>query len=242
VDIIFKKQTIGAGTWIGSVSVDASIHELHGVASEATDHPVEEGCDSTDHVRPKPRYFRIDGMITNTPLRLPLSHADGVQEVEKEFKWEQNPELFGQEIGGAGAVGMALGALSSIAGLNQRSGMALGFEPAFDRVYDTFDELDKIVTEGRVVDIVTTLRVYHNMIIESLEVDREKSTGNALRFTAVAKQIRTVETEIVSVPEPLVERGKPTQNRGKKAGKGIDDAVSDAASDKASILVNALGM
>jgi hypothetical protein len=36
---------------------------------EATDHPVEQGANITDHLRPKPRTLAIEGWISNTPLK-----------------------------------------------------------------------------------------------------------------------------------------------------------------------------
>lgn len=49
------------------LTLDASISETHSADADATDHPVEQGSNITDHIRPKPRTLSIEGIISNTP-------------------------------------------------------------------------------------------------------------------------------------------------------------------------------
>lgn len=42
--------------------------ETHAVSSDVTDHPVETGVNISDHVRPRPKTFTIEGIISNTPI------------------------------------------------------------------------------------------------------------------------------------------------------------------------------
>lgn len=48
--------------------LDASLSETHAQDAEATDHPVEQGANITDHVRPKPQMLTIEGFVSNTPV------------------------------------------------------------------------------------------------------------------------------------------------------------------------------
>jgi hypothetical protein len=64
---------------IGPVWIDVSISEQHSVGADVSDHPVEDGIGITDHIRPTPRTVRIEGLITNHPLELPLTHAGTAQ-------------------------------------------------------------------------------------------------------------------------------------------------------------------
>lgn len=59
---------------IGDIWIDVSLSETHGVSAEVTDHPVEEGANIADHIRPQPRTFSIQGLVTNTPIEVPGSH------------------------------------------------------------------------------------------------------------------------------------------------------------------------
>jgi hypothetical protein len=60
---------------IGPAWIDVSISEQHSVGAEVTDHPVENGPGITDHIRPTSRTVRIEGLVTNHPLELPLTHV-----------------------------------------------------------------------------------------------------------------------------------------------------------------------
>jgi hypothetical protein len=61
--------------WIGSVWVDVSLDETHAAGAEVSEHPVEQGSNIADHIRPTPRVITIEGLVTNHPLELPQSHA-----------------------------------------------------------------------------------------------------------------------------------------------------------------------
>jgi hypothetical protein len=221
---------------IGTVVVDASMNEIHSSDSEITEHPIEDGADIADHCHLRSRRFQIEGIITNQPINLPYSQVSGVSEVDKEFTWEANPRILGMELGGGGLIGTALGAISSATGINQQSGTAKGFSPDFDRIIAAHEELMKLRNERQPIDIITSLEIYENMIIESYVVDRNKTNGSAMRFSMVAVQIRTVETEFsVAPPIPSIERGKPEKNRGKKTPQALDsnNAADAAAATKA---------
>lgn len=64
---------------IGPVWIDVSISEQHSIGAEVTEHPVENGPGITDHIRPTSRTVRIEGLVTNHPLELPLTHAGTAQ-------------------------------------------------------------------------------------------------------------------------------------------------------------------
>jgi hypothetical protein len=50
------------------LQVDVSESEMHAGEVEVTDHPVEQGANISDHMRPKPRTLTVTGMISNTPI------------------------------------------------------------------------------------------------------------------------------------------------------------------------------
>jgi len=220
---------------IGHVAVDASFHEIHEMSGETTDHPVEDGSNISDHVILNPRVFSMEGVVTNQPLSVPRTQAEGVTEVDKEFTWKATPSIpIVGELGGGGLIGLALGAIASATGIDQHTGMAKGFSPDFDRVQAAYTELESIWLARERIDIYTSLNVYHDMVLTSVKVDRDKKTGQALFFSSVAKQVRTVSTEYaIAPPEPLVERGKPLTKRGKKSAKGLTDAGASAADSAA---------
>lgn len=62
--------------WIGGGSeprqllleIDATVREAHGFAQEATEHPVEDGVDISDHIRTKPDALTLECVHSNTPI------------------------------------------------------------------------------------------------------------------------------------------------------------------------------
>jgi hypothetical protein len=63
---------------IASIWIDVSIREQHNSSAEVTRHPVEEGADVSDHVRLQADQLQIEGLVSNQPIELPGSHAQGV--------------------------------------------------------------------------------------------------------------------------------------------------------------------
>lgn len=61
-----------------TIYLDASLDEKHGRSAEVTEHKSEKGIPVADNVNPKPQRLTLEGFITNTPLALPRSQADGV--------------------------------------------------------------------------------------------------------------------------------------------------------------------
>jgi hypothetical protein len=68
-----------ANLTIGTIWIDVSISETHGLTAEVSSHPVEQGPDVADNIRPAPRTIQIDGLVTNHPTETPLSHAGSAQ-------------------------------------------------------------------------------------------------------------------------------------------------------------------
>ena len=53
---------------IDTVTLDASLSEMHHGENEITEHPVETGADITDHINPKSDTVTIEGLVSNTPI------------------------------------------------------------------------------------------------------------------------------------------------------------------------------
>jgi hypothetical protein len=64
---------------IAQVEVDVSLSEDHVSTCEVTENPVEIGADVTDHVQEKPDTLTIEGLVSDTPIRL-LGNTFGVSD------------------------------------------------------------------------------------------------------------------------------------------------------------------
>jgi hypothetical protein len=58
------------------VQLDVYDTETHGMATEVTEFPVEDGPDISDNVRRKPKTLNIEGYVSDTPL--PQNHGSGL--------------------------------------------------------------------------------------------------------------------------------------------------------------------
>jgi len=74
--------------------------------------------------------------------------------------------------------------------------------PVNDRADMAYAELQRVMNDGELVSIVTTLREYENMAITELSVQRDVANGNVLNASISAREIRIVTTESVDAPEP----------------------------------------
>ena len=59
------------------------------ISASVTDHPIEIGANVSDHIRPNPDVLRMDVVVSNTPVNLPLSQPGSVPQEDIVF-----PETF----------------------------------------------------------------------------------------------------------------------------------------------------
>lgn len=167
---------------IGQCLLDAVVNEQHSKSATVTDHQVETGTNVTDHIRPLPDRLTIEGIITNTPMDVPVTQADGV-------------------------TGSVQNVQATVNGY-QVNYRALVFTGDLDRVRRAFGDLGDAIATGALFSITTTLAHYDNYACESFEATRNADKGNALHFTAGFKQIRFVNTvEVAALPGKAKNRG-----------------------------------
>ena len=64
-----------ADSSVDVVQLDVYESETHGMSTEVTDFPVEDGPNVSDNVRRKPKTLQIEGYVSDTPL--PQNHGSG---------------------------------------------------------------------------------------------------------------------------------------------------------------------
>lgn len=104
-----------------------------------------------------------------------------------------------------------------------------GSEPAPGRSAAIYEQLRLLMDTAKLVTVVTTLRVYESMVLESLSAPRTAKEAGGLRFTATLREIRVVQnkTSIVTVTrEPIA---KKKVSSGKQAAQ---EAVDGAQKQK----------
>lgn len=93
-------------------------------------------------------------------------------------------------------------------------------EKSNDIVAQAFKKLEDIFAKREPISIVTSLKEYDNMVLESLSIERGGGSFDSLHFNATAKQIRIIEKATIDIPpEPKIERAKPKKNVGMQETK-----------------------
>ena len=146
---------------VGALVFDAVVSESHEFSMAVTQFPVEEGAPITDHVRTEPAKITIEAIITNHPIK---------------------PEKLSQFV-----YDVASGKESIL--VETASDRVSG---AFKMLLDMIGESDNYEAAPKLiepVDVVTTLKLYKNMVITSISISKD-SPDEALRFTMSLQKIR----------------------------------------------------
>lgn len=174
------------GVEISGFVLDATVNEVHSLESEPTEHPVEDGSPITDHIDVKPDQITIDGIVSDTPLNLGATLQGGGTIAG---------QVIGRKIGGVlGQQAGALGAGALVGLLLNRSGSST------KNAYDHFRDLQN---KRIPFTVITGIHRYENMILTSLTVTKDTSTGKSLRFSASCKKIKIVQNEVVKIKNTL---------------------------------------
>lgn len=201
ISLLAKKSVPGK---IGGLVLDAVLHEGHGYSNTVTDNPIESGANVSDHIRREPPTITITGFITNTPLQV---DTDVTEKTINEISDNQ-------------AKGLA--SLSS-------NRVQAAFVALMDVVGEDFPDQPSSSTYSvrspRIIEVVTGLRVYSDMAITNLSIDRRPEDGESITFNATFKKIVKVRLSQVTIPN-----AKSVGAVGGSAGNA--PRVSDQASSK----------
>lgn len=110
--------------------------------------------------------------------------------------------------------------------------------PSTDRVSRAYDTLRELQDKGELIKVVTSLREYENMAIQSIAIARDAANGQVLNATLSLRQVTLAKA--LSVDAPLIEEiGKGVKET---VGKTPKESSSPAQSTKAqSTLFKVLG-
>lgn len=226
----------GAGEQTYSIRIDATVSETHAYVNQVTDHPVERGANITDHVRPEPRRLSLVGFISNAPQFLPADHVNGAQEQVSSLTVNV-PGItrvlpipsagIGASIArGRAPQGAPFAVMTRVQSGYTNSAKVMTFSAEFDRAREVFEELVTLRELGTFLRVQTTIADYENMVIESLTVPRDVSTGDALMFELALKEVIVAVTREVAAPVLPVERKAKGTTSPKAAKPEEKKAVS----------------
>lgn len=212
------------------ILIDATVTEATDVSATATEHPVEDGADITDHVHPDLRKITLDCVVTNTPINDAIL-SGSVAAISVSL-----PDLMTIEAGATekrrSTVKMVAQKLSAVS--------VLQFSEEKDRVKEVVAMLEELTITGTRVDILG-LRFgdLYDRIITSINPTVEDNDG--VRFTLTAQEIRTARTTRVAAPSPRVERARRAVAAGQQsASSGSETTEAQQRANRSSFARNLL--
>lgn len=215
------------------VTFDAILDELHETVSQVTEHPVESGVDVTDHVRPLPDRVNLVGYVSNQPIVVnPFTSRGELRSFKLEVpKWEPPLEptpgsIFRNTI--AAVDGLLFGE-------PEYNAQVLTFPDSFDAIRETYELLVELQKNAVLLEILTPLRWYEDMILERVAAPRTAG-DSGVAFAMDLRQLRVVESgQVAAAPVPQDPSGHPLQQKGSQGAKPPDPAGADGEEQPASI-------
>lgn len=101
-----------------------------------------------------------------------------------------------------------------------------------DRAHTAFKQFEEFVHSGTLVDVVTSLKTYRNMVIEDFVVTRNAQNSDALSFSCTAKQISMVSSKFINISpkqQPKLPRARKKKSIGKQPAVKAPEPVAQKA-------------
>lgn len=216
---------------LGSMSFDAVLSEEHDRGAIVTDHPVEQGTNIVDNVRPLPDRITLDVFVSNSPINSP--DADRQPLTLDLPQPGQGSFLAG---GTSAIIGSAAQALLSVIGFGKppnNTALVDQFYGDTDYVQNAFDQLTTLQSTATLLSVITPHVTYTNMVIENVKMHRGPSTGTSANITIELREVVIVYSAVVAAPLPSIPRGAPTASTGAQATKPASEQKASLAKDRA---------
>lgn len=207
------------------LTFDSIDQEQHESIAEVTEHPVENGSNVSDHVRPGNDILGLVATVTNTPIEADTLRFRGevksalVQVPRYEMPFAPTPGFVTR----------------SVAQLGDRTGpvgiTVLTFSTPFDAIRERYEELRELLRNGALFDVVTPLREYTDCVFTRVSAPRMAGNGS-VEFGLEIREVKIVSTGAVAAPPvPVEPRGAPAKNKGGQASQPPPVNVQKLASD-----------
>lgn len=183
-----------------TLELDVDLQESHDLASDITEHPVEEGADVTDHVRPRLRRVTIEGYVSDTPWITNPGVAEQAEFKSLELQLPPKPQQISLSAGLAAGIGAISDALFGPA--PPLKATILTLDDVKSRKRAVYDALEDVRLNARLCRVITSLHEYDNMLIEQVVPTRTPASGTGAGFVVTYKEIKRVSSDVTVAPEP----------------------------------------
>ena len=109
--------------------------------------------------------------------------------------------------------------IAYLASLTAKSPLTSDLGSVDDRVETAYQELLRIKNTGELVEVITSLRTYKNMVLKSVSVVRDQANGNILNTSVALREMLIANALSVDLPIPAEVVDKVKTKKGKKSKK-----------------------
>lgn len=214
--IIFPRDELGI--FLDVIEFDATLNETYHETAMITEHPVEEGQNVNDYVKPQLTKLKLVGTITNTPIQSTPTPDDlsfrfaPIDLVETRTLSTSAQRLMFASAQSKGGMGFHVNPpgfklphppLTVTPAKYDEVGIYLGFlhlvsPTAVDRVTLVYKKLVELKNKGQEIKVVTSLVTYENILIRDITVDRSEAE-DSIDITLDLVQFLRVSTASVAV-------------------------------------------
>lgn len=204
------------------VKFDVVESEKHTFTAQITEHPVESGSNIGDHVRHDLDMITLEILISNSPIT--NESLTWQQERASGFVGPQalpypptDPKPFFPTPGAIfGAIGSGIADLLGFGYQRHVNANVLNFPGDAASKDVVFSELRRLKLNAIPVEIITGLDVYEDMLLIGLDVPRTPKEGDAVRMTLNFKNIRKVQSKLVTAPAASIPSAAKPLSKGKQ--------------------------
>jgi len=208
-----------------AVFADAVLNFADDRSSEATEHPIEQGSDITDHVRIHPTRVTLELAHSNTPVEAVAGFMRKPADLRARKSLFKPTGLFLIHSAVGNAIASALGGAGAGA---IKPYLMSAFAPN-DRVLELHDALIQAWNTAALCKFTHKGRVYKDFLLTSVKLSWGKS--DMAKFSLEAQEIHTVKTAITSLPSPTDLTAKPPVKLGPKPKTTPEAAEQEAIGD-----------
>lgn len=198
----------------GSFDFDAVTVEQHSSKLRKTENPVESGAKISDHAVLEPKEITINGiMVGYNPPSSPITSAlskysivDYVLPIEVKTMSAQAEQLANKV---AAAYETVTSQFDEIAADFLIDGSLSFGGGSFDRVASAYEKLLTLQRSGEVVSLLTTSKLYKNMLITSIQMNQVNNMS--AEFSIVLSEVFIVETKTATGLKKNLGRTQPKE-------------------------------
>lgn len=183
--------------------VEVAKSETHTLAANATEYPVENGVNISDHIINKGVIYEISGIISDDPID--FLNASIIDRFRSPFV--EHEKIYSSQV--------------------SQTRTFVNDSPSKNAFY----LLNILYYQKIPVNITTDLTEYKNMVMESLTIPRDQNTYRALRFDARFREILLAQSEWIenlAEYDPTTPLSQPQTNEGSKDGIATTSDPRDA--------------